>query len=381
MSSPRRISALPLTFVLLLLAAACDTSNAGIASHEGILALIPDEPERRDAVWVVDYAALRELPLPSDAPDEDSLTPIQDLTLRAREHARLHRIAPLASISASAFPEIEENWNTGLNFSIDDVDLDVHAGHSPAFPLGAAIGNFDATAIDEHVRACGQCTQPTRRTRDGTTYYDWGDGLVAGDRLSPPVFDNVGRGGQYLFTDRYVLRADDSSTFTSALDARDTDDSLQGNPTFVQLARTLDDLEAKGIELLVAVMSDTHQGPSIHGELVDGQHDATRQAVVDAAFAVPLLVPYEAYALAGGIREGESVTVFVFVHRSTDAATENAGRLDERLASTRFWDGTSWSTLFGGWEIEANGTTVIATLDGLPRWEGPALGDPLLFHE
>lgn len=260
---------LALLGLLIALGNACGDSGSDIASHEGILALIPDKPERRDAVWVVDYAALRELPLPGDAPDEDSLTSIQDLTLRTREHTRLH-----------------PHW----------------------------------------------------------------------------------------------LRADDSSTFTSALDARDTDASLRGNPTFGQLARALDDREG-GIELLASVMSDVHQGPSIYGQLVDGRLDATRQAVVDAAFAVPLLVPYEAYAIAGGVVEGDPVTVFILIHCSTEAATENAGRFEERLASTRFWDGTPWSTFFAGWEIEANGTAVIATLQGFPRWEGPTLGDPLLFHE
>ena len=371
-----------LLFLVLVLGAApaCDADD-DLASHEGILALVPDEPERRDAVWVVDYAALRELPLPGDAPNEDRLAPIEDLTLRAREHTRLQRLSPLASSAAGAFPEIDQNWQTGLGFSIDDIDLDVRAGYAPAFPLGAAIGDLDAAAIDEHLRACDACTQPARLTRAGATYYDWGDGLGAGERLVPPVFDNLGRGGQYLFTDQYLLRADDSSTFLSALDARDTEASLRGNPTFVRLARALDDLEADGSELLASVMSDVHQGPSIYGELVDGDLDDTRQAVVDAAFAVPLLVPYEAYAISAGVRDGQPMAALILIHHSTEAAAENAARLEERLTSTRFWDGQPWSAVFEGWQVERDGSVVVATLEGLPRWEGTTLGDPLLFHE
>jgi hypothetical protein len=385
MPSLRRLPLVAFALLLLALApatSACD-SDPDLASHEGILGLIPDDPDRRAAVFTVDYAALRRLSTPTEAIGsiDDTLSPLSRLNLAAQEYAGLDSLTPLGSRGVDAFPEIVRNWETGLGLSIDDFDLDVRAGGDAA--LAAAVGRFDADAIDAHLRDCAECMQPQRPTRDGTTYYDFGDGASGVRRLEPPVYDNLGRGGQYLFTDRYILHAFDSTLFEPAFDARGTDASLEGNPTFVELARTLDHIEApEDVELLASIMSDLHQGPDLYGPAIE-ELSAERRAVVDEALAIQLLRPYTALAVAVGLRDDEQqITVVVLTHETPEAATENQARLLERLDSTRSWDGRPWTDLFSSWDVEVDDSTLVATFEGSPRWEiAGVYGDPLLLHE
>lgn len=361
--------------LLLTIATACGDSEPDLNSYSELLRFVPNDPEYRRWITVVDYEALRSLPPPED---RDGVTAVQDLALRANTYATGLGIAPLGSRAAVAFPEIPANWDTAFGLTVDDADRSLVTG-PPAQTVGVLVGDFDAEAMIDSLEACDECIQPAEVTRDRNSYYDWGSGLGAGERFGLPVFDNLGRGGPYRFTDRYVLRAFDRESMTASLDAITEGTSALEHPGLKQLADALDELaQREDIELLGANLTDIDSGPlgrSIFDERV------LEHPTVQSALEERLLRPHRGVALAVGLRDGEPITTLVLAHSTETNAEENVARLNERLTATVDWEGRLWSATFPSWAIETDGATLIATLEGeavLPIALGPT---PLLFHE
>ncbi len=366
---------LALLGLLLTIATACGDSEPDLNSYSELLRFVPNDPEYRRWITVVDYEALRSLPPPDNS---EGLTAVQDLALRANTYATGLAIEPLGSRAAVAFPEIPANWDTAFGLTVDDADRSLVTG-SPPQTVGVLVGSFDADAMVDRLKACDECTQPAEVTRGRNSYYDWGSGLGTGERFALPVFDNLGRGGTYRFTDRYVLHAFDREPITSSLDAITEGTSALEHPGLKQLADALDDISRReDIELLGANLTDIDSGPlgrSIFDESM------LEHPTVQSALEEPLPRPHRGVALAVGLRDGEPIAALVLAHSTEANAEENVARLNERLTTTVDWEGRLWSASFPSWEIETDGATLIATLEGeavLPIALGPT---PLLFHE
>jgi hypothetical protein len=369
---------LTLSLVILvasLVAAAC-SSEPDPTSYAEMLRFVPDEADRRSVVVVIDYAALRALPLPEGT--EGELTALEEIAIKAEQHLGIATLAPLGTYEASAFPEIAANWERYLGLAIDDIDQSLDAGQ-PGTRVGVAIGRFDRNAMVALLEQCTECVSPDVIEHAGVAYFDWGEGLGGDRRLEPPVFDHLGRGGQFQIDDAYVLRTLTAAAMTASLDARANDASVIERDDFRGLADALDGLEAhEDIEILSATFSDLHLGPDIVSGLAAS---GFAPASVKTALTQELLRPYSAYAVGIGRRDAESVALIVLAHDSEADAAENERRLDNRLATTTNIQNQPWSEVFSGWEIERDGTVIIATLEGGIHGASPYIPEPLLFHE
>jgi hypothetical protein len=322
---------LTLSLVILvasLVAAAC-SSEPDPTSYAEMLRFVPDEADRRSVVVVVDYAALRALPLPEGT--EGELTALEEIAIKAEQHLGIATLAPLGAYEASAFPEIAANWERYLGLAIDDVYQTLYAG-PPHNRVGVAFGGFDRGAMVALLEQCTECVSPDVIEHAGVAYFDWGEGLGGGERFEPPVFDNLGQGGQFQLDDAYVLRTLTAADMTASLDARANGASVIERDDFRGLADALDGMEAReDLEILAVTFSDLHLGPEIVSGLAA---NGFAPASVEIALAQELLRPYSAYAVGIGRRDAESVALIVLAHDSEADAVENERRLDNRLATT-----------------------------------------------
>lgn len=366
---------LALLGLLIALGSACGDSEPDLTSYTELLRFVPNDPEYRRWITVVDYQALRSLPAPEGS---DGLNPVQDLALRAKTYANGASLQPLGLHGAVVFPEITANWEAVFGLTVEDAERSLTTG-PPGRGVGVFVGHFDAEAMDERLADCTACTQPTTVRRGRLSYYDWGAELGTGDRLTLPVFDNLGRGGTYRFTDRYVLRGLDRTAINGSLDAIVNGTSALEYRGFRELADVMDQFKRRaGIELFSVSFTDIHSGPTLRAILDDRTLD---KPIFQSALQQQLLRPYAAVALAVGSREGEPIMVLSLAHRSAGDAEENIKRLNERLATTLNFDEQPWSASFSSWEVEADGSTLIAVLDGQTPMPIALAPVPLLFHE
>lgn len=84
-----------------------------------------------------------------------------------------------------------------IGCSFFDIDQDIFAGWPPN-ESGAARGRIDTGLVNETIRNCDECPIPDQVTFNGVSYFSWGEDMEMNfeEILSPPAFDNLGRGGR-----------------------------------------------------------------------------------------------------------------------------------------------------------------------------------------
>lgn len=367
-----------LLFATVFAAGGCLGSDDKPTSYVELLRFVPDQAEYRSSILIVDYAALRDLPAP-DGLSEDA-SELEQLAARSDWYFDIEAIRPLGVTVTLKVPQILDDWEVALGVSIADVDRSLHVqvvGPNAPSVIAVARGTFDADQVPPLLASCAECVPADRPSHEGVRYYDWGEGINARLRLAPPVYDDIGHGGQFHFTDDYILRTDQNSALTAAIDANQGPGSVADRADFGAIAEAL---ESRGV--VVAVLTDRHQGPEWVAEGLAGAADTELLPAVRRALASqPRLRPYSAYALGAGIEDGETFMTLVLAHASTDEATENVTRLRLRLEKTTTAEGEPWGNVFSSWEIESDGELLSATLRGAPRWTLVSLREALLLHE
>ncbi len=374
--------------VVLLLGSGCGGEEADPGSYAEMLRFVPDEASYRYRVTIVDTEGLRALPLTADAPTDP--TAIERL-LWASEYYTGGLAVPLGSLERTSWPEIAENWELGFGFTLDQVDRELSfrgptvAGQPPGLTeIWLAVGDFDDEAVEGRLASCGECEPHEASEHEGWTILSWPEGINLDPalRFAPPMRGNLGQGGSITITDKRIVRADSLVMLTAALDARERDRAEPGEDAFQALAEALEPMS-----LLVVLFSEFRFGPEVsvgYAQPIPGaspKENEERQRWDPPASEVRLR-PYIAYALGGGVEGVKPVMTLALLHDSEADAAANVERLGERLETTTTYDGVAWSELFTSWSIVAEGRVVVATLEGMPRWQIAGAGaDPLLLHE
>lgn len=393
MSNPRHVPLLLLTLGALLLAA-CDTSEDPDGRYSALLRLVPDQPSFHDGVTIVDYEAIRALPgYEQPTPGGDDAEGIANELLSLNEALRAHDIAiPFREVFGTpwdSLPPSVANWQQGFGFGLADIDLAMTAGTMPPRYLHAIGGEFDPAAIESQLYACAACIEGEQRTHRGQRYFTWGEGQILPERLSPPAFDDLGRGGNFVFDPNYVLRSNFLDDFEAAIDASQGRSSLLDDESFILLADELDSLD-----LIALFVSGRTPGPDYAAQLLEdfGQNPALGEQIA-AAWDVPAeqkLAPYQALAVGIGRSEGQPFTAILLAHESAEAAAANVERLNNRIetgATVR--DGQLWHDAIDSADITTDGRLLVATLRGSSHYPGfvnsPGFGaigiEALLAHE
>lgn len=163
-----------------------------------MLGLIPDTPETRAYVRIVDHARLGEA-LALAPQSGDSATRGVDLLEVGRTFLNF------SEVTLSTQPNLREY----LALDPGIIEQSLLAGTTPRQweILG---GRFDPKATEQALSRCtGACLPPDAREEyQGVTFYSWGEDFKGSlqDRLKPPAFDQQGRGGRIAVLDNYVYR-------------------------------------------------------------------------------------------------------------------------------------------------------------------------------
>lgn len=342
-----------------------------------LLALMPDTPATRRAVYFVDYERLYAATGVSRSPERAAAAEIGETieALRNGEY-RFQLEAALGfgtenlATAAAHFPL------SGFSFA----DWDRAVSSIDRDSVHAVRGDFDRGRILRAVENCKQCQQkPFEVTHAGVTYYGWGnrDGLRLQPslNLAPPLFDGVGRGGRFVpLDDETILRAVTDDSMKAMLDAaKGNAPSLADDADFVLAAAKLDELG-----LLTGFITGTTQGP------VDRFRELMRPDQRPLLNEAHLLEPYSLLAFGQGVDAEGQYLVVILVHTDRARAVANEAAFRARYENTgSLFTRAPWQEYYTSAETRVEDRLLLVTLRG----PGAAnLGaflerrDPLLLH-
>ncbi|MBI4199283.1 MAG: hypothetical protein HY535_02245 [Chloroflexi bacterium] len=380
---------------LALMASACRQAG-GESAYIELLKAVPDTKETRAYVALNDYEAVRQaygVRPPRSNEGDDLLDYLLDLSGPLLESGGRWR--PIGATWISGYGQAQylevraSPISRYVGFGIRDVTMDVQAGAPPGV-FEAARGSFDPEETDRLLRRCRDCPKEALdryedREYQGVAIHSWGDGLQANLtlRLSPPVFDQLGRAKPLAVQKEWVFGTTSVTGLRAMIDAQQgRGRSLADREEFRLLAQGLSRLGAH-----TAFMSDQTTGLE---DLASWLGTALGTEVAKEQLALlskePLLRPYRAYAMGAGKDEDGRYAVVVLVHATKGAASENVRLLPRRIREAKsLYSGQAWSSLIEDVEAEAEGLVLLAKLRGdrIHRaWaEVIARRDSLLLHE
>ena len=358
--------------------------RAGEGAFGDLLRFVPDEAAYRERVTITDLGAIREHYGLEPKGGTEGWTEvwnaagesnIQVLPIYSGVLGAENRDEVLASIG---------NWEQGFGFGVAEIDRALTAGFGPPRYLYAAGGRFDPEVVEATLAACSECQLHEVREHAGKRYLAWGDDLQQTLRLrnSLPAFDALGRGGLFVFTEEHVLRANWADGLTGMIDGSRGTNSPQDRAEFAEVAQ-----EADALGLFILTLTDLTQDVGETAAWLESWRGNPRLEDMADAWTPDegevLLRPYLVLAVGRGIDEEGVFTAIILGHASEEVATENVGRLKERIATIEsVWGEGPWRELFEDVEVSADGVVLIAKV------RGPNIGyalldlmDPLLLHE
>lgn len=239
-------------------------------------------------------------------------------------------------------------------------------GGIPPNRFSVARGRFNAAQLEQKVATCSNCPVAAERTDyGGSHYFTWGDPLKVNvsARLAPPFFDELGRGGAMSFNDRYILRGSSTDLIKGMIDVAKGKAGLGKDPDYTAIVRQADSHKLDQIFITNQVQGPA--GPNALPDLGSSADAAALGSAWNPPDSVTVLLPYTILAVGQGEDSMGSYGLVILVHPSTSAASENASRLEKRIAQGKSAISTrTWASLFTSVEAKADGKLTVATLRG-----------------
>ena len=226
-------------------------------------------------------------------------------------------------------------------------------------------GRFDPEATDSALQSCDACPPTDVEERGGVRFYTWGEDnvVMVGPKLSPPVFDQLGRGGRIAVQDDFVFRTLTTGWMTALIDASLMETaSLADAEEFRLLAQGLSQLDAYTFIIKDATFAFDKlvESWSTHPTYSEDR-ESLESRIRDPA---PLR-PYLLYAIGNGKDEEGAYMALVLVQPDETSAEDNVGLLRQRIEeSISMISGASWADLVNSAEITATGQLLVAKLRG-----------------
>lgn len=343
--------------------AACSSSGAE-TTYTHLLDQIPDTTDTRAGVFLNDMELTAELagmaPPPEGATSSQVVQYMAEVTRPPMMIYTGHGFASGWSAYAEPFADNAEY----RGYDQRHVTASALAGTPPQV-YEIIYGRFrpDEFAVGEQ---CGECPNFQMLEYEGVEWHSWGDGYNEQQnlriRLSPPVFDQVGRGGNWLVEEDLIFRTLARDDMRTLIDTRSGEiDSLGDRKEFKALANAMTELRAYGIYISEKTIQKTlelYVKPGGYG-LTPEQEAALRERLDD----IPVLRPYTTYALGSGLDDDGPYSAAAFYFQSPDDASESAGLLVESIAQARtVLDGRPFTQLIVEVETEVDGNILLARL-------------------
>lgn len=313
---------------------------------EAVLAAVPDTPETRASLRFDDFEAVRDqFGIEAPGPDADRSAVVDYL---------MDLMSPMGDGAYGAGFVARENWLFGMHNYLNgsetfpyvaldqrNADQNVVAGNGQS-ALEITLGRFDPEMTETALNECDECPGHETAEHSGETFYSWGEdfGGSLRNRMAPPVFDQLGRGGRLWVTEDIAVRTLYTEGMENVIDARHGNmPSLADDDDFALAARAL-----SGLEIHTAVLSDADRDiDSMAVAIVETgrEEDLVREAILSA----PLLQRFTMSVVGTGFdADGTSFTAVVLVHDDESTAEENVDRLVTRVQEGDV-AGYGWPTL------------------------------------
>ena len=354
-----------------------------------ILSLMPDSEIVREIIWmqnmlpVWEFGELHGHPRPTADDGSDGY-----------KNYLLESPRPLLSrVSNSDMP-----WISGLTdyvvsastfstmgFDPRNVDIAAAGGKEP-FVLEALVGRYDPEITRAKLAQCADCMPHEEFLHRGYAYYSWGEDFKGKlqERLSPPAYDFVGRGGRISVQQGRVLRAVYADGIHSLIDAAaEAGNSLWDSEDMRLVAQAMADMGAYAVSYTEADMSLATLTP-----LYDRPRPDLPEYSVSRLADPTALLPFKAVASGRGLTSLDRPThVFMVIeHNSHELARANAERLAARLEEGVTLEfGVPWTELIQRIEMEIRGALLLVRIEPVPgaRFSSFQTQDwyPFVVHE
>ncbi len=320
--------------------------------YQELLGLIPDTEESRVYVGIANFALLM--------PSTTSTRPLSRRTLRlgmlteARTPGtwcwRTHRWPGRwkdPRTSAVWTRTRRPSWASILAIA-ESIRRSRRASPPPSTRPCAA--NSIRSLRCEAIKSCAECQPPVANQHAGIIDYTWGDDFKQDlrNRLTPPVFDSIGRGGHYVIDEQYLLHALWTEGINGMIDAwQDEATSLQANEAFRVAAEHIEALGAfsatfSSADQLAALLDDT----------------ASRSGNTYAVAPDELVAPDVDAAANGLDAAGEPYLALVRVYESADVARGQADVLTALFSDAAFTE----DARYGRVEVQSEADGGVLTL-------------------
>ena len=324
-----------------------------------LLGAIPDTPEAASYVGYADLDAYYDA-LGVDLPPAGALNDEFDEWLGQLVEAERGDVAPLLALPEFARDALRDTGAFQAEIGLDPAHIRqaIEAGEPPEM-YTVLRGDFDSGDIGDAVENDENFADLLEtESHSEVSYYAWGEDFEQDFARNSSVH-SLGRGGRLALHGDLLLWCFWTDGMTGMIDATiDAGDSLADRQDFAALASAIETLPVYWASL-------------------------TTETTETASSPVPLLAPFESYAIAGGTDDDGPLLVIALANADEATATDNAERIVSRFQAAAE-DGDSYRWAEGVETVEALviGTVTLAVLRGrsLP-WNFILIGPEALQHE
>jgi hypothetical protein len=356
------------------------------------LSVIPNTDSNRFSVVINDYVQMRKQfqinALYTDATDDEQIAYIQNLISMGRNGDMTGRLlapgAQIGFISGYAYLQLGIGLLRNLGLGYWMIDQEAQAGWPP-INFSIVKGTFDPEKTRQALAVSAKNDPPTIETYLENEIYSWGKEDYALDLtkvLAPPVYDNLGRGGRFVFQDNYAFRANGMPEIKLVLDAQNgRQTSLADNKDYKLLAQELSSQNA-----MCAMLSTNTQTISSVKDSLYSYWSGKPEDLDKYLAQGPKLLPYQTMALGLSKDEKGLYAIIVLVHADNETAAKNESLLKQRIEETNsILYSKKWTTFFSSSSITSRGRVLMAKLYGdnvCRMWiQWYYQNDPLILHE
>ena len=333
--------------IATLTAAACgggDDDGGSESSDSALMTLLGAIPDTPEAASYVGYSGLDAYydALGVGSPPGGASAAEFDEWLGDLSEAEQGDVAPLLASAEFALDALRDTEAFRAEIGVDPANIrqSIEAGEPPEM-YTVLRGDFDSGDIGDAVANDENFADLlTDATHSGVAYYTWGEGLGQDCARNSPVH-SLERGGRLALHDDLLMWCFWTDGMTGMIDATiDADDSLADRDDFSGMASAIETLPVYWVSL-------------------------TTETTATASSPVPLLSPFEAYAVAGGTDDDGPFLAIALANTDEATATENAGRIVERFeAASEQGESYRWAQGVETVEASVIGTVTLAVLRG-----------------
>jgi hypothetical protein len=273
-----------------------------------------------------------------------------------------------------------ENTRMSMGFGVGDVEQWARPIAPPPRDVGVIRGAFDPEEAARLLAACDECPQAEVATHLGTTYWRWGGDFEISleNRLTPPAYDRLGRGGRIAVLEHAVVYAIWDAGIEAVLAAQAGVGSLADDERLRLAAEHLDRRAT-----VSAFLTDWTQSTERAEEFVGMWRDVPElRAVAEAWVPEPgeaILEPYTAMGWGRGHDDDGPYTLVVLVHETAELAQANVPLTERRLAHFEVGSDGVFARAPESVEVAVDGVVVLITMRPIGL-QADSLALPYFLH-